>query len=571
MLSKQSELIVEKKVDLRDEKEKPKEKEPEEQLIIGETLDQIASRMKHSPAGPQWDKIGVKHHHGICVPIFSLRTESSCGVGEYLDLFDLIDWCKRHGMDVIQTLPLNDTTQNSPFSPLSSFSLNPFLISISKLDHVENQTEEMKKIIDDLRELNKKERVAWDQVNELKQKWLLQYYSNFGLEIINTKDYVDWVNDNLYWLDHYGLFKTLREKFQGKSWENWPENSQKFTPNLVAENKNSVDFYIFIQYLCHVQMSHVKKHAEENGVFLKGDIPFLVSRDSADVWAHRDLFDTSKSVGAPPDMYAKDGQNWGLPVYNWENMEKDHFEWWKQRLAVASRYYHIYRIDHIVGFFRVWAIEDGKTGRDGEYTPEDKKKWIPQGEKLLRMLLSNSKMLPIGEDLGSIPNGVRSTLQKLGICGTKVVRWERKWDDGQQGPFFPTKKNNCDSMTTVSTHDSETLEQWWTQKKEEAKTYAQFKGWDYDDKALPENYRKEILTEVHSTPSLFHVNLFNEYLALVPLLVHQDPDLERINVPGTVVDTNWSYRMRPNLKEVVQNQELSRMVSACMNRSPNQA
>jgi len=292
-------------------------------------------------------------------------------------------------------------------------------------------------------------------------------------------------------------------------------------------------------------MVSVKNYAERKKIFLKGDIPFLVSRDSSDVWAHRSLFKLSHSAGAPPDAYAAEGQNWGLPLYNWENMEKDNYSWWKNRLQIAEQYYHIYRIDHIVGFFRIWTISKGQKSSNGSFEPKDPKAWIPNGEKYLKKITESSNMLPIGEDLGDVPSEVRSSLQRIGIAGTKVMMWE---------PNNPTEYNT-DSMTTLSTHDSQTLSQWWNSKPPNAKTICKYINSVYTD-TLSTELRQSFLYSSHHSSSLFHINLLPEYLALVPSLIHEDNNLERINIPGTVANSNWSYRLVPTIQQIAQNKEL---------------
>jgi len=194
-------------------------------------------------------------------------------------------------------------------------------------------------------------------------------------------------------------------------------------------------------------------------------------------------------------MYAADGQNWGCPVYNWEAMKENKYSWWRNRLLTMSQYYHIYRIDHVVGFFRIWAIQKYGKAVDGAFDPPDTKLWIPQGEELMKMLLETSEMLPIGEDLGTVPTDVRICLQRLGICGTKVLRWERKWDEKDQ-PFIPINDFNADSMSTVSTHDSETLSQWWETQKSDFKMYCKHKGWKCEfGKPLTTDHRIEMLRD----------------------------------------------------------------------------
>jgi len=534
-------------------------------LLHRETLDQFAERASRQASGQSWKKIGLKHHYGVNVPVFSLKTEKSSGIGEYLDLLPLIDWVSRVGYDVIQLLPINATNMdNSPFSPLSSFSLNPLLLSISQLPFLDRETDDMKALRQDLRKMNSAERINWNQIRQLKGSWLRQYYNLIKSEESLMAEYASFKERECYWLSDYGLFLALKEKFQWKGWKEWdiqlPEDSLArygMCETLKGEHAEEINFHMFIQFMTFAQMSKVKQYAESKNVFIKGDVPFLVSMDSADVWRHRSLFNTWRTAGAPPDGPNPDGQNWGLPLYNWEAMGADDYKWWKERLRVASEFFHLFRVDHIVGFFRVWSCPEGGKASEGNFEPSDSNSWVPQGEHLMKMLIANcNNMLPIGEDLGTVPPEVRVCLQNLGICGTKVLRWERVWDQNGQ-PYIPIEDYNRDSMTTISTHDCETLDLWWRDQQEEARAYCNFKGWDYDPNELDSQKREEILAETLTSSSMFHINLLNEYMALVPWLVYEDPALERINLPGFLLDTNWSYRMKPTVGQIADSSTLA--------------
>jgi len=385
----------------------------------------------------------------------------------------------------------------------------------------------------------------------------------------------------------------LKRIYSWKHWSEWSESKEleNFTPSdsimdlpfakklmektpdsddvtLGKNNLLECEFYMFMQFLASDQLKRVRAHAESQGVFLKGDIPFLVSGDSVDVWLNRKFFIMERTAGAPPDMYSADGQNWGVPIYNWEAIKADNYTWWKNRLQTANQYFHLFRIDHVVGFFRVWAIPTGLKGTDGSFEPAEESKWIPQGEEIMRMIVNNCTMLPIGEDLGTVPIDVKLCLQRLGICGTKVVRWERNWDDAGK-PFIPYEEYNADSMTTVSTHDSETVTQWWANAEEDIIAYNKFNGMKKEagTSTLSTEQRKQILKESHTTPSLFHISLINEYLALVPSFSPSDPNLERVNLPGQVSDANWSYRMLPSIETVASNATLSGLLKE-INEAP---
>lgn len=521
----------------------------------------VSDTLLHSLSGKQWEKIGVRHHHGIVAPLFSLHTRESCGIGEYFDLLPLIEWCSKLGLDVIQMLPLNDTGHDtSPYGAISAFALHPIYLSLSRLPYIENYPN-LQQFLLEMQQLTNTQRINYPLVIAAKERFLQQYYLHASHHLMPSYDYQQFVQQNNDWLLPYALFKALKMENQWHHWEDWdhaarhPDDTRY--RSLLLEYANEIQYHIFVQYLCFQQWRVVRSEAESKGVFLKGDIPILINRDSADVWHNRSLFLLQYSAGAPPDMYAEDGQNWGFPVYNWKEMEKSSYNWWKRRLSIAERLYQIYRLDHIVGFFRVWGIPVGQHGRNGFFIPQEEALWIPQGEKIMTMMLENCSALPIGEDLGTVPPYVRQFLSVLGISGTRVMRWERVWNEDKR--FIPFAGYIPESMTTVSTHDSETLHQWWKNNPSEAKDYAQFKGWTYAPELTPEQH-KEILFDSHHTSSLFHINPLPEYLAAVQGMTWPKLDDERINVPGTITDTNWTYRTLPSVDEIVTSEPLKQVI-----------
>ncbi|MDN3508408.1 MAG: 4-alpha-glucanotransferase, partial [Simkaniaceae bacterium] len=319
-----------------------------------------------------------------------------------------------------------------------------------------------------------------------------------------------------------------------------------------AELEDELYYHIFNQFLCFMQLGATKKYAAENGVMLMGDIPILISPDSADVWSHPDYFDLGFAAGAPPDIFNEEGQYWGFPIYNWKAMEKHDYRWWCDRLKYAENFYDLYRIDHVLGLFHLWSIPRGKKPSEGSYLPEGAE-GVDHGRRLLEKLVKTTGMMPIAEDIGIIPEAVFQTLHELGIPGTRCIRWQRNWETDKR--YFPYEEYYPINMTTLSTHDSETVEQWWKDRPDEAKLFCEFKGWKYE---TPLSYEKrlEMLRDAHHTPTYFHINLLQEYLALVPELVWGKPEDERINIPGYVLPTNWTYRYKPSINQLITHEAL---------------
>lgn len=525
-------------------------------------MNDLEAKLFMTHAADQWKRIGAHNHHGICIPLFSLHTEKSSGIGEYLDLLPLISWCKEVGLDVIQLLPLNDIgLGTSPYNAISAFALSPLYISLHSLKGIE-KVEGFKENLTKIRYWNKTPRVKYHIVRELKLSLLKSYYDVVFDSVSQSKEYLAFVAEN-EWLIAYSLFRTIKERQLWKEWEKWPEEYKNLSSSQIKQaynqNKALCDFSIFLQFLCHEQMSQVKEYATKKGVLLKGDIPILISRDSADVWAHPELFKMEYAAGAPPDMYTKQGQYWGFPIYNWQALAETDYAWWKERLRLASHLYHLYRIDHVVGFYRMWAIPIGKAATEGAFIPSTESEQKELGNQLMQMMLHSAPILPIGEDLGLVPDWVKESLYDLGICGTKMMRWERRWDS--DGGFIDPQKYEPMTMSTVSTHDSDTLTLWWRHFPKEAKLYSEYKGWAYEP-FLSKEHLKEILYDAHHSSSLFHINLLAEYLALFEELVSSNPNDERINIPGKILDRNWTYRLHVPLEEMTAHKGLKELIQS---------
>lgn len=513
--------------------------------------DNIKEVLLHSQAAAAWNLVGVRDHHGIAVPLASIHSQKSSGIGEFFDLVPLIQWCKEVGFEVIQLLPINDSAGDaSPYNAISSCALNPVYLSLSHLPFMKEDQELQEKKAE-LDPLSASSRVLYTEVQSYKINFLRTYFAKHGEKLLISSDYKKYLREN-DWVESYALFKTLKDKLGQNNYVTWPRElkspSEEEYRELVHKNSQEISFYSLIQYLCYLQLKEVKGIANQNGVFLKGDIPILISPDSADVWHYCELFILDVCAGAPPDMYNKEGQYWGFPLFNWLIMKKQNYAWWEQRLKYASHFYDIYRLDHVIGFFRIWAILVNGQPKNGHFIPVDETLWGPQGKEILSKLISFTTMLPIAEDLGIVPSVVRPIMQELGICGTKVMRWERYWKENSR--FIPIKEYLPISMTCLSTHDSPTLAQWWRDFPEEAKPLASEKKWAYSP-TLTLEQRTAILRDAHHTSSLFHVNLLQEYLALFPDLSYANIDEERINVPGKILSTNWTYKYRPSVEEIL--------------------
>ncbi|MCL2806263.1 MAG: 4-alpha-glucanotransferase [Treponema sp.] len=316
---------------------------------------------------------------GTVVPVGALRTKKGIGVGEFADLCDFAVLCKKMRVGLIQILPVNDTGfESSPYSSLTAFGLHPLYLSIEELEEFNASDNSVKKQIKSAREkFEHYKRFSHYEVLKAKLDICRNIYNSNKEAIAKKSSLLSWIEQN-QWVKEYAVYRRLKELNEGKSWKEWKEYSivnVKEIESLWDDKKLREEhfFWVWLQQALDDQFSRASKKIEEAGIVLEGDLPILMNEDSCDVWAHPEIFIQGLSAGAPPDMYSPDGQNWGFPIYNWEAQEKDNFAWWRQRLAVAGKYYHAYRIDHVLGFFRIWASShhdySSALGRFVPYTP----------------------------------------------------------------------------------------------------------------------------------------------------------------------------------------------------------
>lgn len=473
----------------------------------------ISHNSSASPCNP-WQAIGQRSHHGIALPLFALHTANRSR-STFLDLIPVIQWCAKTGLDTLQLLPINDTGKtDSPYSLRSAFALHPRYLDFCHLPFAEGLSH-----------------LPLSNITSTEDPIFHQYLRATRDQFLACDEYRAFCLDAQFWLSHY-----LEGSAQGEE----------------EQTRMSI-----VQFLCDRQMRAVKKAADTHSVFLMGDLPLFVDPNSVDVRAFPSLFERELSVGAPPDQFNAQGQHWGFPPYAWTAMRKEGYLWWKRRLQWAARYYHIYRIDHIVGLFRVWTCSRNPQDASGKFLPGDPALWIAQGRELLNMMLSASEMLPIGEDLGIIPNGVRETMRDLSICRTQVMRWERRWHD--DGSYIPLEEYEPFGITTVATHDSESIREWWKNDAEAARRLSEEKGWCYHP-ILSRNEHEELLWDSHHTSSFFHVNPIQEYFSLLPDLSWHEEARNRINIPGTTSDHNWRYQTRAPIELWTQHQGLQALL-----------
>ena len=318
---------------------------------------------------------------GVAIPVFSLRSQQSFGVGEFNDMKLLVDWAKHVGLKVIQILPVNDTiathswVDSYPYAAISAFALHPLFLH---LPSVATGSDEL--LLNDLEalktELNSLEKVDYERVLTTKLQFVQKIYASQKNTVFQSNDFQSFFAENKHWLVPFAAFSYLRDKYGTPDFSTWPKYNQyneeeiKSIATSPESSDDDVAFYFFVQYHLHLQLKAATEYAHQNGIIVKGDIPIGIYRNSSDAWQEPGLYNMDKQAGAPPDDFAIKGQNWGFPTYNWQRMQHDGFSWWKKRFAQMSYYFDAFRIDHILGFFRIWSIPmNAVEGIMGNFVP----------------------------------------------------------------------------------------------------------------------------------------------------------------------------------------------------------
>lgn len=304
---------------------------------------------------------------GTQVPVFSLRTRKSAGIGDFGDLKTMIDFVASTGQKVLQLLPINDTTithtwtDSYPYSCISVFAIHPQYVDLHALPELKDakaraEAEKTRA------ELNALDKIDYEKVNDFKINYLRQIFNQEGEKIMKTAEYKAFFQDTELWLVPYAQYSYLRDKNGTADFNQWPdyrvwdEAERKALADPKTAAYKNVAFFYFVQFVLDRQMQEAHEHAKAKGVILKGDIPIGVNRNGCDVWTEPKYFNLNGQAGAPPDDFSANGQNWGFPTYNWFEMLKDGCQWWNRRFQNMARYFDAYRIDHVLGFFRIWEI-----------------------------------------------------------------------------------------------------------------------------------------------------------------------------------------------------------------------
>ena len=467
---------------------------------------------------------------GILLPIFSIP--SKYGIGTFgKESYRFVDFLKKAGQSLWQILPLGPTGFGaSPYQSFSTFAGNPNLIDLEMLIEDGLLTKEQCDSFDYGSDSHK---VDYDKISIAKDGVLsLAWEKAKSLSVHKSKEYLEFLKENQYWLDDYALYMALKIAFEGKCFIEWDDDVRLRKPAALKkyreEYEDVIGFYYFRQYLFDKQWTALKKYANESGVEIVGDIPIYVAFDSADTWAHPELFLLDKKgepvgvAGCPPDGFSTTGQLWGNPLYDWEYHKKTEYDWWMKRIAHSYKLYDVLRIDHFRGFDEFWFIPYGdETAQNGHWEKG------PGYDFFATMVKKLGKKQVIAEDLGFLTDSVIKLVKKTGYPGMRVLHFG--FNSGTDNIYLPHNlEKNC--VVYTGTHDNETTAGWIQTRQPYEKEYLMSYLNIHEDKELVWALIRLAIASVADTAII----PMQDYLML--------DNSARINTPSTV-GGNWEWRM----------------------------
>lgn len=490
---------------------------------------------------------------GVVLPLFSLRSRGDWGIGQITDLPRAAAWLRRAGQRLVQILPPHELSggETSPYGALTAFGLDPIYVDVEAVEDVDAAM--LATALGDegrarLEAARRHVGVDYEAVRALKTRAMRAAFDRFherewSHDTARARRLASFVEREKAWLDDLALYETLRESHGGWGWTTWPEGERDRSPQQLDAARSTHARRIlevaYVQWTLLSQWDTARARMRELGVELMGDLPFIVCAESADVWSHASQFQTRLSLGAPPDAYAADGQDWGLPSYDWLAMEADDLAWVRARTRHAARLYDRFRLDHVVGYFRQWVKSPG--GGRGRFDPDSTDAQGARGRRVLGAVLEElagngaSPPRALAEDLGVIPPFVRDALRELGMPGYRVLPWE-KGDDGQ---FRDPRAFPAESIVSWSTHDTAPIVSWWDGLDAHDRQQLAARAGVGEGATEPER-TLALLRDLYGSSSSLALTLAQELLGLP----------ERINTPATVGSHNWSWRLPAAIEDL---------------------
>jgi 4-alpha-glucanotransferase len=532
---------------------------------------------------------------GVLVPLFALRGTDDLGIGDVGALREFIDWTAAIGFKLVQLLPINETgADNSPYNAISAMAIEPTTLRLAPNSPQDLTPEDFDTLAAhvDLASL-RHGGVKYRHVKKLKQGLLEKAFANFSARSNEERrlEFRKFCEEQAAWLWDYAFFRVLMEENDDSAaWNRWPaqhqsiERARSWLRALPRDRQAALttrqEFFCYVQWIAHEQWRAIKSHAEQRGVALMGDIPFGISYYSADVFAHPGDFALDWCGGAPPEPHFKDdaftqkwGQNWGIPLYRWEKMRANNFAWWRQRVRAIRNIFHLFRIDHVQGFYRIYAFP-WRPGKNKEFLPLDQHQMLErtagraphfaprddetsenreankqEGGEYLRVVLDEAGATRVvGEDLGVVPDYVRPDLRSLGIAGFKIPQWEVR-----EGAITTGDKYERLSVATYATHDHKPIRALWEdaferpqvtaeQSRAELEKIALFAGLNgkIDELDFEKDFYPAIMEALFKSESWIAVVMITDLLARK----------YRFNVPGTKANLNWTRRMQRSIAQL---------------------
>ena len=572
---------------------------------------------------------------GTVIPIFSLRSEGSFGVGDFGDLKLMIDWCAKTKQRILQVLPITDTNmthtwQDSyPYNSISIYALHPQYTDFRQLPALKDEAK--RKAFEALRqELNAMPQIDYERMFTAKMDYLREIFAQEWAAVQRRESFKKFFEQNKDWLVPYAAFCYFRDLYGTATFSEWPKDATlQSTQKSTFKGKKELQFWYFVQYNLDAQMREAHAYARAHRVILKGDIPIGISRDGVEAWVEPKYFNLNGQAGAPPDAFSADGQNWGFPTYNWDEMLKDGCSWWVRRFRKMAEYFDAYRIDHVLGFFRIWEIPvPYKSGLMGQFSPAlglsreeieaygvafneglflvDHKRndrWHPriavQYQEAYEQLSEDQKFnfnnlyndyfyrrnnqFWYTEAMKKLPKLIQATrmlvcAEDLGMvpdCVPWVINELRILSlEIQSMPKDPNTRfgklshNPYRSVDTISTHDMATLRQWWDEDEERSQTYynTTLRRGGAAPRPLPGWLAKDIVSRHLTSPSMLCLISFQDWMSIDEKLRLPDENAERINIPANPRHY-WRYRMHLTIEQLLKADELNNEISTLIVQS----
>jgi isoamylase len=511
-------------------------------VVMRQPLDAEAAKLAGTAAARARRSEAARRRRraGLVVPLFSIRSGKGWGLGEIADIPRFAAWARSAGFSLLQFLPVQQVSgaDASPYAAVSAFAIDPVYLSLEECEDfvaAGGRAALPPELQSRIAAAEGAPAVDWAAVRAVKREGIAVAFARFlrdewEKQTPRARQLAVFMKQNREWIDDYSLYTVWHEKFQ-KSWVDWPPGPRDRDPGTIdAFRRDEAEALLRVRWVAwqlDLQWRKARREASDAGVELMGDLPFTVGQDSADVWANRAIFRIDWHVGTPPDESSPEGTDWGLPVYDWGALQSSDFGWIRARCMRAGVLFGLYRVDHAIGFYRTYyrSVDGHASG----FTPGDEESQVGLGESLMGIMRHFGEV--VAEDLGAVPPFLRPSLERLGVAGYRVLRWEK---DGAE--FRPPSTWPVASVATNSTHDTDTTADWYDALSEgDREALRKIPGLEAIDPKgkFDDAVRDGLLRTIYDAPSALVLVLFQDAVG----------SRDRIQKPGTVDKSNWTYRL----------------------------